>query len=419
MIPPETPTPGPMARRGPRPLALHLMLARKPWNSCAPGWPSWSSDWPPWSTSPGPGQAGVDSGWLAQPPVTEAEAEFIRGVAAYRRHPARRALPDMPEVWREGACRLLDYGGAGPPVLFVPSLINRYYILDLSAERSLLRRLAGAGLRPLVLDWGWPDPITRNFTLTDYIAGLLERAIEAVAEPVALVGYCMGGLLALAAALRRPDRVRRLALLATPWDFRGPDPAQADNLASAGLLLDPILATTGTLPIDMLQTLFALLDPDAVAAKYRRFAAQDPHSDAASLFVAIEDWANDCVPLVAAVARECLVDWYGRNTPQAGAWRVAGQVMRPEALRVPSFVALPGRDRIVPPDSARALARRLPGAEQLDLSAGHISMVIGKAGAEGLWPSLRQFLLGASQKAPRPGPRPRRPRAGVAKSRQD
>ena len=109
-------------------------------------------------------------------------------------------------------------------VLFVPSLVNRAYVLDLTPERSLMRWLPGQGFRTLLLDWGWPGEAERHFTLTDYVAGRLERALMAAPGPVVLAGYCMGGLLALAAALRRPDRVRALALLATPWDFHaGPD----------------------------------------------------------------------------------------------------------------------------------------------------------------------------------------------------
>jgi polyhydroxyalkanoate synthase len=87
----------------------------------------------------------------------------------------------------------------------------------------MLRHLAVNGTRVLLLDWGWPGEAERHFSLTDYIAGRLERALTSPAMmalgPAVLVGYCMGGLLALAEALRRPDRVRALALLATPWDF--------------------------------------------------------------------------------------------------------------------------------------------------------------------------------------------------------
>ncbi len=49
-------------------------------------------------------------------------------------------------LWRDGSTRLLDYRPAGgAPLLVVPSLINRAYILDLAPGRSLLRHLAEAG----------------------------------------------------------------------------------------------------------------------------------------------------------------------------------------------------------------------------------------------------------------------------------
>ena len=70
----------------------------------------------------------------------------------------------------------------GRPVLFVPSLINRHYILDLSESCSLMRWMAGRGIRPLLLDWGSTGPLERRFTLTDFVAGRLERALNAVLE---------------------------------------------------------------------------------------------------------------------------------------------------------------------------------------------------------------------------------------------
>ena len=68
------------------------------------------------------------------------------------------------------------------------------------------------------------------------------------------------------------------------------------------------------------------------------------------------------MPLAAPVARECLGGWYGANTPARGEWRVAGLPVDPAALRLPTFVAAPGRDRIVPPESARPLAALIGGA---------------------------------------------------------
>ncbi|WP_424810953.1 alpha/beta fold hydrolase [Roseococcus sp. YIM B11640] len=320
------------------------------------------------------------------------DAALLRGLAAYRRHPHARDLPDPPVLWREGSARLLDFGGTGRPVLFVPSLVNRAYVLDLDEGGSMMRWLAANGVRPLLLDWGWPGEAERRFTLTDHIAGRLERAILAAPPGLALAGYCMGGLLALAAALRRPDRVSALALLATPWDFAA-DP-QARGLSRLLPGLEPMMEPMGALGVDMLQSLFAMLDPYAIPEKFRAFSRLDPTSARARRFVALEDWLNDGVPLAAPVARETLGGWYGENTPGRGEWAVAGLPVRPRDWRGPAFVAVPARDRIVPPPSALPLAAALPAAAVHLVPAGHIGMVAGQSAEAALWRPLRDWIAG-------------------------
>lgn len=406
----------PLRRRGPRPLPLHLMLAAsRGWlalaNATMPssaGWPSWSAAWPISKAGQAERQrilAGLAAGNHAPEAFRAAllrrlmrqDRALLAGIAAYRRHPWTRDLPDPPSPWSEGGSRLLDYaqpGAAGPPVVFVPSLVNRAHVLDLAAGSSMLRFLAGRGMRPMLLDWGWPGEAERHFTLTDYVAGRLERALAALPGPAVVVGYCMGGLLALAAALRRPDRIAALGLLATPWDFHATAEETTRAQAAAALLpgLEPLLEATGTLPVDVIQMLFAGLDPFGIARKFRAFARLDQASPRAALFVALEDWLNDGVPLAAPVARETLGGWYGANTPARLQWRIAGAVVDPAALRLPAFVAIPHRDRIVPPASARALAERLPAAVVHEAEAGHIGMAAGSTAETALWRPLAAWL---------------------------
>jgi polyhydroxyalkanoate synthase len=322
---------------------------------------------------------------------------FLRGLDTYRHHPYRRALADPPVIWREGTTRLLDFGPVGgAPVLVVPSLINRWYILDLSAERSLLRYLAAHGLRPLVVDWDRPGAVERGFTLTDYIAGRLDAAFEAATAaagaPLSVLGYCMGGLLALALAQRRKREVASLALLATPWDFHAEQVEQAHVLGGLAGLLDPTFAALGELPVDMLQALFASLDPLLALRKFSRFAGLDPAGAEAREFVALEDWLNDGVPLALPVARETLGQWYGANEPASGAWRVAGAAIAPARFNRPALVVLPARDRIVPPASAVALATALPQASRLEPPLGHIGMIVGRQAENSVWGPLAGWL---------------------------
>jgi polyhydroxyalkanoate synthase len=323
---------------------------------------------------------------------------FAAGLEAYRRHPYRRGALSAPVAWRQGNMRLLDYGSRaeGRAVLVIPSLINRYYVLDLLPEQSFLRHLAGSGFRPFVVDWDEPGEAERDFALTDYIGGPLDRALTAVRRVapgrVAVIGYCMGGLLALALALRRPDETAALALLATPWDFHAERPAQAQLLGELGKWLPRFLGPGEPFPLSVIQFLFLMLDPFLAERKFIRFAALDPQGEAARAFVALEDWINDGVPLAHNAAIECLRSWYGGNAPARGEWQVGGEPVIPQALRAPALIVLPRRDRIVPPRSAMPLAAAIPQAELLRPPFGHIGMMASAGAPATVWQPIADWL---------------------------
>jgi polyhydroxyalkanoate synthase subunit PhaC len=395
-------------RLGPRPLPLHLLTAGSTSYSSMLALPLLKSGLLPWKPNLAPHAAALvsDLGATALPDFARAvEAELRRradalaaGITAYRRHPYRRTLNDAPVIWSQGTTCLRDYRpDGGVPVLIVPSLINRADVLDLKEERSLLRYLAASGLRPLLVDWNEPGEAEQRFDLTAYVAGRLEGAFEAAigaaGAPMAVLGYCMGGLLALGLALRRQRDVTRLALLATPWDFQSGNPGFARFL---GALAEPVAAwfgAQGQVPTDVLQSLFWLGDPHLANRKFRHFAELDPASPEAENFVAVEDWLNDGVPLALPVARECFARWYGANTAFTGSWKLAGQTVDPGGFVKPALVVVPAKDRLVPPVSALALARRLPNAEILQPDLGHIGLVVGGRAPATVWAPLRDWLL--------------------------
>ncbi len=422
----------PLRRRGPRPLPLHLGLAGMralaatqslgvlpapgpagtPWPS---GLPNWSGAWP--ISKAGQVEQARILGDLAasgHPPealagavlrrVLRADRALVAGIAAYRRHPWFRAMPEAPVLWAEGGTRLLDFGGDGPPVLFVPSLVNRAHVLDLTPEASLMRWLPGQGFRTLLLDWGWPGEAERHFTLTDYVAGRLERALTAAPGPVVLAGYCMGGLLALAAALRRPDRVRALALLATPWDFHaGPDgPRRARTAAALLPGLETLMEPTGALPVDGIQTLFAMLDPFGVGQKFRAFARLPQDGARARLFRGARGLAER--RRSAARARGAAVPRRLVRAERARAARLADRRAggRPRRLGGPGLPRHPGtrpdRPAGLRPGGRRAVAGR-HGARRRGRAYRHGG---GGGGGSGALAALRR-MAPPLVAAPRPG----------------
>lgn len=410
------------ARLGPRPLPLHLATTNLMLLSSLAAWPIAKDGSLPWKahlqqpfSNLLPQLANVDPNDFNAALIRAGLARMgamTAGLRRYRAHPWHRNLPDPPAVWREGGSRLLAYGESGRdrknlPVLLVPSLVNRAYVLDLAEGQSLARWLAtvrkgGLGLQPFLLDWGDPGEVEKHFNLAAYIARIrraLRHLHDGAGHAPLLVGYCMGGNLALAAALSAPDDVSALALLATPWDFHAGGSHQAALVQALAPALVPPAARPGEAPpmldVDMLQAFFWALDPFTALKKFTQFAALPEGSEAERRFVAMEDWLNDGVPLAGEVARECLIGWYGENRPVAGRWMVDGRAVRPQDWKKRALVVLPERDKLVPKEGAAALLAQMPQGQRLDAPSGHIGMVVGPRAQTGLWQPLADWLHAA------------------------
>lgn len=306
-------------------------------------------------------------------------ADVLAGLRRYQDAPVTVGRAARPVVGRVGGVMLRDFGGAGPLVVMVPSLINPPTVLDLAAGNSLLDGLAAHGLRVLAIDWGPTEALDLAALVTERLVPL----VAGVGEPAALAGYCLGGTLAVAAAALLGPQVTRLALLATPWHFSAYHGALADWWASAG----PLAAQLGVLPIELLQPAFWSLDPDGLAAKYARLATA-PEAGVTA-FAALEDWSNGGQPLALAAARSLAEALFRDNLPGRGAWPVGGQRIDAAAMTLPILDVIAARDRIVP--AAAALTTAGPGLP-LALDAGHVGMVVGSRAPALLWDPLAAWL---------------------------
>lgn len=307
----------------------------------------------------------------------------LRGLALYEQAERPKVRPERPVVAAVGAAKLRDCGGGGAPVVLVPSLINPPEILDLDEDVSLAAAVAKMGRRALLLDWG--EAAERSsLDLGGHIEQLLVPLLAQVDQPPAVIGYCLGGTMAIAAANLAP--VERVAAIAAPWRFAGyPDDARA-ALARLWSASRPAAERMRALPMEVLQGAFWSLDPQRTVAKFARFAQLEPGSDRARRFVTLEDWANEGEPLPFPAARELTEDLFGRDLPGSGSWRVGGKPIA-DRLSVPLIGLAAKNDRITPAASS-------PGGETVQVGAGHVGMVVGSRRAS-LHAALAEFLAPA------------------------
>ncbi len=335
--------------------------------------------------------------------------EMVRGIKLYQAHsfePQRLAL-DI--VWSSGATRILKSKNTSiktqtKPLLLVPSLINKSYILDLSEQRSLLRWFNENGIATYLLDWGDlpSDEISEDVTLGTLVTERLVDAIRHISElhdqPIDLLGYCMGGTLLVPAYHFASEQINKMVFLATPWDFHArANDNKSNELARSVRIWSPIVLPAikdkGIMPSQYIQALFASLGSAGSVQKFGNFAAMDQNSEEAKFFITVEDWLNDDVHIPGQVAVECIERWFIKNEPAKGDWVIEGTAIDPKNIKSKTMVVASKKDRLVPYNCALALHDQLSAQSKLlDVSAGHIGMIVGKNSVSSVWREMLNWL---------------------------
>jgi polyhydroxyalkanoate synthase len=275
------------------------------------------------------------------------------------------------------------------PMLFVPPCINKYYILDLQPDNSLIRWTVEQGHRTFVVSWRNPDESLSGRTWDDYIEHGPITAIDVVREvtgaaTINTLGFCVGGtILATALAVlaaRGEQPAHSVTLLTTLLDFADTgildifvdEPSVqlremtigAQAPTGPGLLKGKELATT-----------FSFLRPNDlvwnyVVGNYLKGETPPPFD--------LLYWNGDSTNLPGPMYCWYLRHMYLQNElKQPGALTVCGEKVDLGAIRAPVFVYASREDHIVPWPAAYASLALLKGPRRFVLGAsGHIAGVI-------------------------------------------
>jgi len=327
---------------------------------------------------------------------------MINGMRRYQESAYRPILPEREIIWRMGTVTLqktIPDSGSQPkrPVcLLIPSLINRSEILDLCQERSLARWLEQQGITTYILDWGMLAEDQGASDMDSLILNRLIPALECVQKindgSVHVLGYCMGGTIALGAASARPELFKSLTLLAAPWDFHAGSGALAARVKFWAPSAMTSLASRESLPPEWLQTLFASLDPLLAQKKFSRFAALAQGTAEEHIFIALEDWLNNGAALPKPIARECILDWFLHNSPAQGLWTVGSRPVDPSRIDVPALVVASRQDRLVEFECAAILHEILPESALVQPECGHIGMIAGRRSVADVWQPIANWI---------------------------
>lgn len=285
------------------------------------------------------------------------------------------------------------------PLVLVMSLVTKPYILDLTPGQSLVEFLLRQGFDVYMIDWGIPRREDSRLRLEDYVLDFIPDCVAQVQadsgeEDVSLVGYCMGGLLALLYQALHPESpVKNLACFTTPVDFDGLRLFQVWSQRDF-FDVDEIVDTLGNIPPDLLEAAFEMLRPAQRSATQVRLIDNMWNDDFVKANLMIDRWASDHIPFPGECFRQCVKDLSWENKLVKGTLELDGRPVRLQDVTVPVLHVMGQHDHIVPLPSGQPLVQ-LVGAEDKEevvLKGGHVSLVAGGNALYRLWPQLERWL---------------------------
>ena len=298
------------------------------------------------------------------------------------------------EVWRDGKTVLYRFVGEKKPTAKVPllisyALVNRPYMVDLQADKSLVRGLLERGEDIYIIDWGYPDRSDRFLTLEDYIQRFIGGAVDYLRkehrlDAVNLLGICQGGAFSLCYAALNPEKVKNLITMVTPVDFH-----TDDNMLSnwtQGMDVDLLVDTLGNVPADMMNLCYLTLKPWRLfVQKYIGLVDILDDKKALEDFLRMEKWIFDSPDQAGEAFRQFIKQFYQDNGFINGGVMIGDQEVDLGFVDMPVLNIYAEQDHLVPPDASRALEKVVGSTDYSELSfrGGHIGIYVsGRAQKE-------------------------------------
>ena len=304
------------------------------------------------------------------------------------------------------------------PMLFVPPCINKYYILDLQPDNSVIRYTVEQGHRTFVVSWRNPDESLKDLTWDDYIENgpiAAIRAVQAIggAQTINTLGFCVGGtILATALAVlaaRGEQPAQSVTLLTTLLDFQ--DTGILDIfIDEASVQMREVTigeqapAGPGLLKGQELATTFSFLRPNDlvwnyVVGNYLKGESPPPFD--------LLYWNGDSTNLPGPMYCWYLRHMYLQNDLKVpGRLTVCGEKVDLGKIKAPFFVYGSREDHIVPWQAAYRSIPLIQGDKRFVMGAsGHIAGVINPPakGKRSFWTNdatpatPEQWLAGATE----------------------
>jgi polyhydroxyalkanoate synthase subunit PhaC len=240
------------------------------------------------------------------------------------------------------------------PILIIPAWIMKYYILDLSPDNSLVKWLVAEGHTVFIISWRNPGEEDRNLSMDDYYRQGAMAAIDTVSAiipktEIHLMGYCLGGTLAMivAAAMARHEdrRLKSLSLLAAQGDFTEAGELMLFITESEISFLENMMWEKGYLDTKQMSGSFQMLRSyDLIWSKIIDDYLHGKQRGMVDLLA----WNADATRMPYKMHTEYLEKLFLNNAFAEGNFRVEGRLVAPKNIQLPIFGVSTEKDHVAP-----------------------------------------------------------------------
>ena len=300
------------------------------------------------------------------------------------------------------------------PVVIFPPWINRFYILDLSSEKSFVKWCGAQGISLFMVSWKSADESIADATLDDYVLKGQVDATDTVrdllgVEAVHAIGYCVAGTtlaatLAYLEAKGEQAKVKSATFLTAQVDFTEAGDIKLFTGPETMGLLDQLTAEKGYLDGRYMAATFNLLRGRDLIWNYvvnnYLLGEEPPPFD-------LLHWNSDTTNLPAGWHRAYLEDLYKANKlAEKGGISVAGTPVDIDTVKTPAYIQAGREDHIAPPESVWKIMDHFAGPKRFVLAgSGHIAGVVNPPAAQKYqyWVNdepcgtLESFVAGAAE----------------------
>jgi len=371
-----------------------------------------------------PGVLGLPSGATVAAAAANAWDMVVRGgVADLRRMP--KSIVD------EGPQRMLyrylpvptapeDPGDRRAPVLLVPPLAAPAICFDLRRGCSLAEHLVQQGRRTYLVDYGAINYGDRGLGLEHWVDEVIPVAARRASEdaggrPLRLVGWCLGGILAMLAAAADNDLpIEAIALVASPFDFsRVPIVAPLRPIAAVtqGRGVTALYSLLGGAPAPLVKRGYQLAGIDKYLMKPYTVASNLHRRELLAQIEAVDHFMNRMHAYPGRTFGQLYHRFFRTNDLADGSLALHTRTIELADVRVP-LLAIAGKgDGIAPVAACHHVADLVPGAPSCRLETapgGHLGVLTGRAARPTTWRMLDEFLDAGAERAPRGRRRPAR-----------